>query len=462
MKKMIIKLTAATLSLILAVTVAVMSSYAWLTISESPAVNSIYIAIGGGSTILVAPDLTQVVDGETVHYPGYFDDTLNFSAYDSYDYLQSLGGMTPVSTADGVNWVLPAYYEESDPEVADGRVKLGQIKPYNSFTVDNTLSNANLTNTQTDRIDQGSYIYLDFWVVSPGENYRLRVSTGDEGNGSFAVSLMEPTQTDKNEDGHADGYTLTAAGDAAAASVRIGFLANETVAQDESMLGYLTSPGYSDRFTRLKGAYHDPGEIGIPSDYRFLIYEPNGTLHPDANVAEDGSYVITEPLYSGGGSIFPTEVSGNLTVQDTSTWLPADNGAGTMIEQVFQGTVIGNTFRSSSISELTRDFYMDYLQGQVGSYVKTGDFFKRTDNLYTLSRAELATSAYIGQEKENESSTLLAGATDDAYIVDLERNVPQRIRMFIWLEGQDADCNNDVKNSVIAVSVELAGSNNGV
>lgn len=59
-------------------------------------------------------------------------------------------------------------------------------------------------------------------------------------------------------------------------------------------------------------------------------------------------------------------------------------------------------------------------------------------------------------------SLSLAGATDDAYIVDLERNVPQRIRMFIWLEGQDVDCTNDVKQSGVVVSIELAGSNNGV
>lgn len=460
MRKMIIKLTAAALSLILAVTVAVMSSYAWLTLSESPAVNSIHIAIGGGSTILVAPDLTKTVDGETVHYPGYFDDTLNFGSYDSYAYLQSLGGMTPVSTADGVNWVLPAYYSESDPEVEAGMVKLGEMKPFSEFTVDRTLSNANLSNTQTDQIDQGSYIYLDFWVVSPGENYRLRVSTGDDGEGSFAVSLPEPAQTDQNGDGQADGYTLTAAHDAAAASVRIGFLASETVAEDADMLSYLTSPGYSDRFTHLKGVYYEPGEIGIPTDYRFMIYEPNGTLHPDSAVAENGSYVITEPLFSNGTAIVPGDVSGNLTVQDTSTWLPADSGSGTMLEQVFQGTVVTEGFRSSSISELTSGFYLDYLQGRVGAYVDTGDFFKRTDNLYVLSRANLATGEYMEQEKNG--SALLAGATDDAYIVDLERNVPQRIRMYIWLEGQDADCTNEVKNSTIAVSVELAGSNNGV
>jgi len=52
MDKMLIKLIAAGLSLMLAVTVAVTSSYAWLTLSDNPAANGIYIAIGGGVALL--------------------------------------------------------------------------------------------------------------------------------------------------------------------------------------------------------------------------------------------------------------------------------------------------------------------------------------------------------------------------------------------------------------------------
>jgi hypothetical protein len=50
-----------------------------------------------------------------------------------------------------------------------------------------------------------------------------------------------------------------------------------------------------------------------------------------------------------------------------------------------------------------------------------------------------------------------AGATDDVYIIQLERNVPQRIRMFIWLEGQDIDCVDSVNSARFAVNIELAG-----
>lgn len=461
MKKMIIKLIAAGLSLVLAVTVAVMSSYAWLTLSDSPVANGIYIAVAGGNTILVAPDLTYSDETGTYHYPGVFDDTLNFSQNLSYQYLNYLGGLTPVSTTDGLNWVLPAYYEKNDPEVVSGAALNGELKSVSDFTVDSTLAYANLMNTKTEQIDQGSYIYLDFWVVSPGEDYRLRISTGDDSGGSFAIGLMEPQEADTDGDGVADSYVLSPSADSAAASVRVGFLVNEDTVTDESMANYTQSALYNDRYNRLKGIYQEPGEAA-QKDYRFMIYEPNGTLHPDSSGAENGSYVITEPLSCVNSVIFPGDVSSNLTVQDTTSWIMNESGTQALIEQVFQGTVAPTGFRSSALPELNNSFYIDYLQGQVGAYVDKGSFFKRTDNLYVLANANFATAESLNAEREDPDSKLFAGATDDAYIVDLERNVPQRIRMFIWLEGQDADCTNDARGSGIAVSIELAGSNNGI
>ena len=50
-----------------------------------------------------------------------------------------------------------------------------------------------------------------------------------------------------------------------------------------------------------------------------------------------------------------------------------------------------------------------------------------------------------------------AGATENVYIVKLEQIKPQRIRMFIWLEGQDVDCIDGIDASRIAVNIEFAG-----
>ena len=50
-----------------------------------------------------------------------------------------------------------------------------------------------------------------------------------------------------------------------------------------------------------------------------------------------------------------------------------------------------------------------------------------------------------------------AGATTDAVIVSLKKNVPQRIRMFVWLEGQDIDCTNEAALKTLLLNLELAG-----
>ena len=57
-KKQYTKLVAAALAVALAAVMAVTVSYAWMTISASPALTGIQVTIGGGTTILLAPDRT--------------------------------------------------------------------------------------------------------------------------------------------------------------------------------------------------------------------------------------------------------------------------------------------------------------------------------------------------------------------------------------------------------------------
>ena len=165
LKRMYLKLLAIILSVIIIITVIVSVSYAWVTLSTSPTVSGAKLTVSGGTTILLAPDLQDTVnDGEndvTYHYPGAFSSNLVFSDYSSYDYLDDLCGLTPVSTADGISWLLPTYDQAT-----------GNLKDISQFDVDRSLSYANIT----DSHEKGRYVYLDFWVVSPGSEYELRVS----------------------------------------------------------------------------------------------------------------------------------------------------------------------------------------------------------------------------------------------------------------------------------------------
>lgn len=440
MKKIYFKLIVVAVQLAIAFSVVGMSSYAWLVLSSNPTVEGIQIAIGGGNTILVAADLKEVMeDGTIYHYPDRFQDTLNFSRHESYTYLSELGDLSPVSTADGINWFLPAYYDVTDQEVKDGNVLSGQLKPIEKFTLDDTLDHANLDQDDADAVIQGNYVYLDFWVVSPGSDYTLRVSTGEDSGGSFAIGLM---QGEEKEDG--SGYTLVDKGDNAASSVRVGMLVNPDTVYDNSLWYYQDSAAYSDQYTRLKGTYMEKGGSRIySSDYRFTIYEPNGE--------KDGVYNITQPLGLVDGSIQKVDIRDRLTVQKTSKWAMAENEIDTQIEQRFQTAITAYQDQNLTAEELTQNFYQKYLSGQVSPYVDKGEFFKSTSNLY---------NALSGSGEESFLSQLQgAGATDDVYIVKLEKNVPQRIRMFVWLEGEDIDCVNSINTSSFALKIELAGSN---
>lgn len=451
MNKMYFKLIAITLTLILSASVVVMSSYAWFVLSANPIATGIQVTIGGGNTILVAPDITKEVDGKIFHHPGRFLDTMNFAQYDSYDYLQQLGGLSPVSTANGVDWFLPTYYGYNDKEVLEGDALPGQLRDFSDFIWDGDLEYANLPAGEKDKIHKGSYAYLDFWVVAPGGDFTLRISTGNDSGGSFVMDLLKPESADTHT-----GYTLGYSDNYVSSAVRVGFLANPVRLIDDSMLHYQNSIYFDDRFTSLNGMYHEPdtGTAYLDSN-RFTIYEPNGNIHPNGTAAE-GTYVQTRPVGYVNGVPQEVSVADRLTVQKYSLWLTAKSGVGSEIEQRFQAALMAMNTDGMSLEQIAAEFYGKYLQGQLSPYVDKGEFIRKTTDLYKYG--DYATEEELNA-LEGSDPSVYVGATEDVYIIKLEKNVPQRIRMFIWLEGQDIDCVNAIGAASFAVNIELAGSN---
>ncbi|MDD6094584.1 MAG: hypothetical protein PUC29_02450, partial [Clostridia bacterium] len=131
-----------------------------------------------------------------------------------------------------------------------------------------------------------------------------------------------------------------------------------------------------------------------------------------------------------------------------------EDGNGIMLDRIFQTALTGKEI--SDAKQAFSVFYENYLQGQVAPYVTKGDFFTQTSNLYALATAEGENT--LSAQAVNERMEA-SGATEDVIITTLERNTPQRIRMFIWLEGQDVDCTADAALSDFALSIELSGSN---
>ena len=458
MNKLMSKLIVSILALAVAVTLTATASYAWMTIAGAPEVDGIQVNIGGSNTIMVAPDMVYTADDGTVcHYPGSFGQSLNFTQHDAYDYLENVTSLGPVSTSDGVHWFMPAYYSTEDAAVQNGMAFDGQMKPYNQFGVDTDLEFANRTQMQSDT-PEGHYIYLDFWVVSPAPSYKLRVSTGDQydDSGSYVISLMKPIEVDKDEDGKTDRYELAPADETAVASVRLGFLANLDWAKYEDVTYYADHSKDAKVYTRLLGQYQEPGEPleqYADAQNRFTIYEPNGDLHPAADESEGAYYQVTTPLGLVDGTVVERNIGNILTVQKSSKWDLASNNLETKLAQEFQTAIIGTALETNT-AELFSYFYNDRLQGQLDTYMTRGRFVRRTESLYAAADP---LTGKVAQDALALRDT--AGATDDVYIVTLHKNIPQRIRMFIWLEGQDADCENHMSGTNLAVNIEFAGSN---
>lgn len=462
-KNHILKLTALALMVIMSLTVAVTSTYAWLTMSSSPVLEGLRVTVGGDNTIKVAADISaKTEDGTTVHYPAAFTEHLNLSLYSQYEYLGKLAGLSPVSTADGVNWFLPTYYKSSDLEVQNGNAAAGTIRPVQAFTREVDLASANQTGPLTDS-RAGHYAYFDLWVMSPSGDCDLRVATGtdpDDDSGSYVIALPDLS---KGADG---SFALNENASSVAASARVGFLVNTTPLSGESGTTALLSAisensNTGGSYNSLRGVYAEKcsSTQNFHGSESFVIYEPNADCHPGS--AADGGYIATYPVgVDANGKGKEQSVFTNLTVQKQSTWKANGTGksllAGQLEAALFQFTTqLGEEKMNALTAEQAAElFYAKYLQGQYSFLVQKGHFFP--DSAALSMGIDPNTRSIAGAELGTYKT---AGATEDAVIVRLERNVPQRIRVFIWLEGQDADCTGATENLRFAVNLQLAGAN---
>lgn len=161
----------------------------------------------------------------------------------------------------------------------------------------------------------------------------------------------------------------------------------------------------------------------------FLIYEPNGT--------DGGTYTVTTPKTAAGET---GDVSDRLTVQQTPQWKreTLDRMFAQFVETASKDD---SDLLSQDTLTVARQFYIKALDGQYRPYVTSGQFYQHAADLY-----------------ENAENAPISGAATDGVILRLKANQPQRIRLFVWLEGQDADCTNDAQNALLGIHLELAGS----
>ena len=414
-----IKILASALLIVLSLSMLVMVTFAWYVMSTAPEVSGMQIKIGS-DTIRVAPDCK---DESGQHYPGAFQGVLET---DATAIPENFWGLIPVSTADGKHWFSATYesLEDGGDQIDD------------KYLEDTTLSSANLTARPESG---GNYLYLDFWVVAP-KDYDLRVSTATQGSGQSGSYVKVFPQVKMDDAGN---YSLDETQRQAESSLRIGFLVNEDKVSGES---YENSTNYDSAYKILKGEYQKPGEALPTSQTSFTIYEPNCDWHADTE--SNGHYNQTLPLAWKDGKVKPVtleSVQTKLAAQTSATWTRTDDGTQTKLDQALQTAMLEAkaTERSITNGQSAGEYLLNqHLKGQLSGYITSGQFIEKTGTL----------------KDETDINTIKqSGATTDAVIVSLKKNVPQRIRMFVWLEGQDIDCTNEAALKTLLLNLELAG-----
>ena len=417
-----IKILASALLIVLSLSMLVMVTFAWYVMSTAPEVSGMQIQIGS-DTIRVAPDC-QDASGQH-HYPGAFQGVLET---DTNAIPENFWGLIPVSTADGKHWFSATY--ESLENGGDQKEE---------YLEDTTLSSANLTARPESG---GNYLYLDFWVVAP-KDYDLRVSTATQGSGQSGSYVKVFPQVKMDDAGN---YSLDETQRQAESSLRIGFLVNEDTVSGES---YKNSNAYDTAYKILKGVYQEQGKELPASQTSFTIYEPNCDWHADTE--NNGQYKQTSPLAWKDGKVQPVKLETydgtKLAAQTSATWTRTDDGTQTKLDQALQTAMLEakTTDRSITNGQSAGEYLLNqHLKGQLSGYITSGQFVKSTRDLQDGVRLD-------------EENIEKFGAADDAVIVSLKKNVPQRIRMFVWLEGRDIDCTNEAALKTLLLNLELAG-----
>lgn len=436
------KMFIAGMSFVIALVLLATASFAWFTISTKPEV-TMQVALYTDRTLLLANDIDGV--------PGQFSQYLSLS-----ENFAGLAPLRPVSTADGINWFLPAYDTQT-----------GELAPVSEFILDNTLEHANvkvtdengreLTGDDYNAVERkGYYVYTDFWMKTEedGANVRLSVPalygsaadrqagiTGEFGllgeelssavYGTYVVGEPALDNSDPSNPKIAQRQEQPET------AIRVGFLVYQNEETLETGSGGETLPF----------AVYEPnaglraGAAGMEMDY--VVPNENGTVHntkeayisgftaQDAVLA-NGNYVITQPIALGPdgkgmlGSIAPE----NLIAQTSSIWDPTET------VKTLSGQREGGNTRPNS-----NDIAV------FGQFLKTDDRFVIT--------GEEGQSQPLPIEGENaEVASDIAGSH---IIVTLKKDTPIRVRLFVWIEGQDVDCWNDISAGTCRINLELAG-----
>ncbi len=409
-------------------------SFAWFSISTSPEVSGLQVTLFSDRAVLVS------ADGET------FDQSVSLA--ETFKYYADL---KPISTVDGVNWFRAEYANTGSVKsfILDNTGKHGNVGIYMKDASGNFTDTLLGPSELFDAEQEGYYVYCDIWLATElEEGCRVTLSAPD-----LAVGNLQEWETDEeHEHGAKYGSYALAAYKKADDSETVYNIDNN--AQTALRVGFMTYKvdGSTDRFViyepnadqrSLPDLKPSGGDEVYIKDFVLL---PNENFNPDdPNSTEpqylnyrDGTYIPTYPIgivkdQNGNDTYVPTAIAPeNLIIQKRSAWDESEIEA-----QI----LAGKSLNSNNIASF-------------------GSFVRSTSTLTnSLNNLPPETKFHTFLPEPGDPNT---GLASESIIVTLpgrkdgETLSAQKVTMFIWLEGQDVDCWNDIADGTFVINLEFA------
>ncbi len=499
MQKYKIKIYLAGISLLMALIMLVTASVAWFTISTAPEISGIQVGIYADRTLLLSSDNTEYVQ--------YLDLSPKF---------KDLAPLHPVSTVDGLNWFIPTYnsktgeLRDASEFILDDKLEYANIIKVESVPGDyyeDTTPDL-IEGEIQDNANKGYYVYADFWMKTEDEggcNVRLTIphyAKFDTDSGSDFMTAFDRQKDAEEEVAQGwygsyvlnSGFKVSEAGEIilesreAETSMRVGFLLDPDdppEEEEEEETSDAETPGTEtpDAGTPDTDSYADEKN-------KFFIYEPNADIRSASNKPletndkskvdyildykfnsesyEDGTYFVTQPIEK-------KEYTRPKTDPETGEELKDPETGETLTEKYFGGKVVDITdyTKTHLIIQKASEWDLDKAKAKVaeGKLPNSNDVkypmggFLDTETLYEMLTEEDAndvntTESGIEINNPNRLVDVSKMTTDIAgsnVIVTLKKDTPLKVRLFIWIEGQDVDCWNDIAAGRFIVNLELAG-----
>ncbi len=413
MIKQKVTIVATACMLLLSIVLLATASWAWFTLSSAPEISGMSVTLFADRALLVSKT------GEQDDFHQSIDISELFADY---------APLKPISTVDGVNWFLPNYEASSgillDPSsytLADPAQNMN-VSLYKGTGNDKTM----LTGKELfDAKNRGYYVSASFYLATEyEENVTVTLSAPDRANNN-----LEPWETKEPDDGenkHAAKY---------------GSYALSVFERDEDDGQVYKIDNNAQNALRV-GFIVDSEDANENEKDRFVIYEPNADKR-SLRQNEDGTIKKPEEEngYVYGYTIGEDFVDGNYI--PTSPIAVGDDNKGTL------GTV-----DPQNLIVQTGGKWADSAKQDVAAGRKPN-----SNDVETFGKFVSDSSTLDGVESLAGSATALASATQ---IVELEARdadgtlKPKKVTMYVWIEGQDVDCWNDVANGTFAVNLEFA------